>query len=195
MTIDPITAALDQLAAHADQISQLDAREDGHYAATREQITGLTDLARAMDGQLSALTGRLAPPAPDSADDGEPAGPYAPAASPRWWKLADQDREQAIGRLRAWVDQVYRPGYGQLTATLGPCWDQHALCLYALDILAELWSVLYLAPARTQAVLAAQAEYQARLLPALAEQMAAETARCPHARAPGSVNGYARSRS
>ena len=191
MTIDPITAALDQLAVHAEQIAQLDAREDGHHAATREQITGLTNLARDMDGQLSALVGLLAP---NSAGDGH-AGPYVPAPSPRWWKLADQDREQAVGRLRAWVDQVYRPGYGQLTATLGPCWDQHALCLYALDILAELWSVLYLAPARTQAVLAAQAEYQARLLPALAEQMAAETARCPHARAPGSVNGYARSRS
>ena len=195
MTTDPITAALDQLAAHAEQIAQLDAREDGHHTATREQIAAFAALARDMDGQLSALTGRLAPPTPDSADGGEHAGPYTPAPAPRWWKLDGPDRDEAIGRLRAWVDQVYRPGYGQLTATLGPCWDLHTGCLYALDILAELWSVLYLAPARTQAVLSAQAEFQARILPALAEQMAAETTRCPHVQAPGSVNGYARSRS
>ena len=49
----------------------------------------------------------------------------------------------------AWVDQVYRPGYGHLAATLAPCWTSHDLCLYALDILSDLWSVLYLQPERT----------------------------------------------
>ena len=86
-------------------------------------------------------------------------------------------------RLRAWVDQVYRPGYGQLAATLGPCWEAHDLCLYGLDILSDLWSVLYLQPHRTAGMLSAQAEYQARILPALAEQFKAETNAlrpCPH---------------
>ena len=45
------------------------------------------------------------------------------------------------------------------------------LCLYGLDWLMELWSTLYLAPDRDQAALAIQAEWQARLLPALAAQM------------------------
>ena len=82
----------------------------------------------------------------------------------------------------AWVDQVYRPGYGHLAAALGPCWPAHDLCLYALDIASGLWSVLYLQPGRDHALLSAQAEYQARILPALAAQLMTETTRCGHTR-------------
>jgi hypothetical protein len=57
------------------------------------------------------------------------------------------------------------------------------LCLNALDWLSELWSVLYLAAERSPEILAAQAEWQTRLLPAAADQMAAETDGCPHAAA------------
>ena len=84
---------------------------------------------------------------------------------------------------------MYRPGYGQLAATLGPCWDEHPLCLYGLDILSELWSVLYLQAKRHPATLSAQAEFQARILPALAEQLMIETTRCGHAQARKSING------
>jgi hypothetical protein len=44
--------------------------------------------------------------------------------------------------------------------------------------------VLYLQPARTPALVSAQAEYQARILPALADQLRAETNRCGHPRNP-----------
>jgi hypothetical protein len=67
----------------------------------------------------------------------------------------------------------------------GPCWPSHDLCLYGLDILSQLWSVLYLQPERTATLLSAQAEYQAHLLPALAEQLRADTHRCGHPRTPG----------
>jgi hypothetical protein len=80
------------------------------------------------------------------------------------------------------VEQVYRPGYGHLAATLGPCWATHDLCLYGLDIAASLWSVLYLQPSRTPGLISAQAEYQARILPALAAQLMTETTRCGHTR-------------
>ena len=80
------------------------------------------------------------------------------------------------------MDQVYRPGYGHLAAALGPCWPAHDLCLYALDIASGLWSVLYLQPGRDAALLSAQAEYQARILPALAAQLMTETTRCGHTR-------------
>ena len=94
------------------------------------------------------------------------------------------------------MDQVYRPGYGQLAAALGPCWEQHPLCLYGLDIAAELWSVLYLQPVRSPAVLSAQAEFQTGgSLPAIAEQLITETARCAHAQPRRPVNGHARSTS
>jgi hypothetical protein len=45
----------------------------------------------------------------------------------------------------------------------------------------KLWSALYLASSRGAPVLASQAEWQTRLLPALAEQMHIETSRCQHA--------------
>ena len=91
------------------------------------------------------------------------------------------------------MEQVYRPGYGQLAATLGPCWEAHDLCLYALDIASDLWSVLYLQPQRTPGLLSAQAEYQTRILPALAEQLMAETSRCGHTQTRTPLNGRARS--
>ena len=69
-----------------------------------------------------------------------------------------------------------------LFRSLAPCWEAHDLCLYALDILSTLWSLLYLQPDRTPGLLSAQAEYQARLLPAVAVQLQAETNRCGHPR-------------
>ena len=112
-------------------------------------------------------------------DDGE-AKVYRPSPAPRWWKLEGDARDEALAKLRAWVEQIYRPMYGHL-ATLGPCWQNHPLCLFTLDWLSELWSVLYLQSRRTASVLAGQAEFQTRLLPAAAEQLATETARCEHA--------------
>ena len=113
---------------------------------------------------------------------------YQPGAAPP--RLVDACTADAAGRsalaaeLRDWVEHVYRPGYGHLAAALGPCWAAHDLCLYGLDILPALWCALYLQPDRTTGLLSAQAEYQARILPALAAQLAAETTRCGHAPAP-----------
>ena len=101
--------------------------------------------------------------------------------------MCSSDLEQAIAKLRAWVQQVYRPELGWLSASLDDCWEQHPLCLYALDWLSELWSVLYLQHRRTTATLAGQAEWQTRLLPAVAEQLTRETSRCEHA---SGRNGY-----
>ena len=159
MTNDPITAVLQQLADHHDQLTQL-----------AELITSIGDTLREHEAALT----KLAQPTPDA--DG-----YHPSPSPTWWKLAAADRGEPIARLHAWVEQVYRPGYGHLAATLAPCWSSHDLCLYGLDILSDLWSVLYLQPERTPRTLSAQAEYQARILPALAAQLVTETTRCDHA--------------
>jgi len=161
MTDDQITAALDQLAAQREQITRLDTREATHYAT----LTAL----------LAGLTARTSP------DPDDPDG-YQPGPAPAWWQLTPDARTEPVARLRAWVDQVYRPGYGHLAAALAPCWPAHDLCLYALDIASGLWSVLYLQPGRDAALLSAQAEYQARILPALAAQLMTETTRCGHTR-------------
>ena len=200
---DPITAALAQLAAHHERLTALDDRETGHFTALSGRLAELTDLItgigrtlerdaavlarfEALDRQVTDLAAQLTPPADDS--DG-----YHPDPAPPWWKLTAAERNEPITQLHAWVEQVYRPGYGHLAAALGPCWPSHDLCLYGLDILSQLWSALYLQPERTARLLSAQAEYQARLLPALAEQLQAETRRCGHPRTPAPTGGQPRS--
>ena len=204
--MDGFDAALRQLAEHGERLALLDQREAEHFRVVGERlaelgslVTGLGSAVRdqaailaalqGLDEQVAVLTSRLAGLLPEDGD-GE-TGFYQPSPAPRWWKLRGHGREQALERLTGWVEQVYRPGYGQLAAALGPCWAEHPLCLYALDIAAELWSVLYLQAARTPGVLSAQAEYQTRILPALAEQMLAETHRCGHAQLRATANGAA----
>ena len=154
----------------------------------RDQATILAGL-QGLDEQVATLATRL--PSLIENDGGSEAQAYQASPGPRWWKLHGPARGEAIAKLAAWVEQVYRPGYGQLAATLAPCWDQHPICLYALDILSELWSVLYLQSKRNPAMLSAQAEFQTRILPALAEQMMTETQRCRHAQHGAAVNGLA----
>jgi hypothetical protein len=203
---DAVVAALLQITQHAERLAVLDEREAAHY---QETIARLTELGRlltettggvddvrataarqsaildsldGLDQQVAALTSRLTDIAPADNTADQDGKRYRPSPAPLWWKLTGEEQQEAIGRLRAWVEQVYRPGYGHLAATLAPCWEQHPLCLYGLDWLMELWSVLHLTDERGATVLAGQAEWQTRLLPALAEQLHIETTRCQHAR-------------
>ena len=193
MTPDPLPAILDQLTATREQASDLDAREAAHHAELSGQLSQLAGmittisrtlaedtaaLARldALDRQVTELTRHL----PGTSDDGEG---YRPRPAPAWWKLTPGERRAPLTELRDWVEHVYRPGYGHLAAALGPCWPEHDLCLYALDTASQLWCALYLQPERSTGLLSAQAEYQARILPAIAAQLAAETTRCDHASA------------
>jgi hypothetical protein len=190
-----LTAVLLQLAGITQKLAELDQRQAGDARELKERAAALASTVGELKGTtashaqtLAALDGldqqvaELATVAGHLPADGDADRPgYQPSAAPRFWKLDGSARDQAISRLRAWVDQVYRPGYGHLSASLGECWDQHPLCLYILDWLSELWSVLYLAPARTQGTLAGQAEWHTRLLAAAAEQLARETRGCAHA--------------
>jgi hypothetical protein len=105
---------------------------------------------------------------------------YRPVPAPRWWKLDGTERQDAIGRLADWVAVVYRPSYGKLASRLPDCWQQHNLCLFVLDFLSNLHSVLYLRPTRSTPTVSGQAEFHTRLLPVAAELMADETRGCGH---------------
>jgi hypothetical protein len=190
MPTDPRIAVLGQLAAQGERIGEVEAREAAHHAALSGQLAQLTGMIttirralaedtaamarlEALDRQVAELARRL--PGRDGPDGEES---YQPHPAPAWWQPTTE-RKAPIAELRDWAEHVYRPGYGHL-ATLGPCWPQHDLCLYALDILSQLWSVLYLQPGRSASLLSAQAEYQARILPALSAQMTTETTSCDH---------------
>lgn len=190
---DGLTAVLLQLQGLTQQLAELDHREASDVRQIQDRIAGLATLVSSIKDtaadQADTLTAikaiheridELAAQIAGEPDD-EAAEVYQPRPSRRWWKLEGAEREASIASLRAWVDQIYLPGYGYLAASLGDCWDQHPLCLYALDWLSELWSVLYLQPQRTRPVLAGQAEWQTRLLAAVAEQLAHETRHCHHA--------------
>ena len=197
---DVLAAVLIQLSGHAERIGALDARDAdhdqqltaalhdlsaqvtalssrvtevstalAHQSAITSSLEGLGTQVAAIATQVEALTGNR--------DEGNSGG-YHPALPPRWWGLAGPERETAVDHLRAWVEQIYRPGYGKLAALLPACWEHHPACLYILDWLSELWSVLYLAAERDSRVLAAQAEWHTRLLPAAADLMATEGRAC-----------------
>ena len=198
---DAITAALIQIAAHAEHLTSLDDRENAHHQQTAALIGQLTDqiagviarldgmaailsrhasVVNALDGldqQVTAIADQVGKLAARNAAGGDD---YQPVPVPCWWRLNEAEREAAVARLRAWVEQVYRPGYGHLASALPACWEQHPLCLYTLDWLSELWSTLYLGTQRATGDLAAQAEWQTRLLPAAASQMAADATACRH---------------
>jgi hypothetical protein len=200
MTPDPFTAALDQLAACRERVTDLETREATHFGELSGQLTQLagmvTTLSRALaedtaamarldalDHQVAELAAQLTGRGEGNDDDG-----YQPHPATAWWTLSADERRAPVAELQDWVEHVYRPGYGHL-ATLGTCWPEHDLCLYLLDILSQLWCALYLQPGRSTGLLSAQAEYQARILPALAAQLATETTSCGHTTA----NGYPRS--
>lgn len=153
---DPVPVALLALADHAEQLTDLTGRID-------DTGTRLLAIEQYFHGE------------PDKTA-------YSPVPAPRWWMLTAAERAAALDRLAAWVDKVYLTSGGHLARMLAPCWPEHDLCLFVLDFLSELHSVLYLRPTRSARTLADQAEFHLRILPAAADLMKAETTRCDHSR-------------
>src|SRR5260370_30697408 len=119
---------------------------------------------------------------------GDPStGFYTPIQTPRFWRLDGEEKASAVARLRAWVEQVYQPVFGHVARSLPGCWEQHPFCLTVLDVASELHSCLYLQPRRNQGLLSGQGELLTRLMPALADLMARDTAVCGEVH-PGRVN-------
>ena len=131
MTADPLTAVLDQLAAYREQLAQLDDREAAHFAAVGEQLTQLAALItttgrtladdtaalarlEALDRQVTELAAVLAGPGADGKDGISPA-----RRQPGGRSLRPNGSSQSP-ELRAWVEEVYRPGYGHLAASARP---------------------------------------------------------------------------
>jgi hypothetical protein len=192
-----LAAVLLQISEHAERLGLLDAREGEHYQAVSEALAKLhttvaglrstvadqAEILGALEGideTLAVLGAKVASLMPTEAAESDR---YHPIPTVVWWSLDEEEREAARARIRDWVQRILVPYYGHLAKRLGDCWDRHPLCLVQLDWLSELWSVLHLQPERSARDLAAQAELGIRILPAVAEQLAAETTACQHARA------------
>ena len=183
-------------------------------ASTVAEQSGILANLEGIDERLAALVRQYT--GADSGDGDGESRVYRPGPPPPWWHMASDpaleqqvlaladgaattgdsgpagDLPKDIQRLSNWVATVYLPGYGHLAGGLGACWVHHPLCLYTMDWLCELWSVLYLNSRRTPATLAGQAEFQTRLLPAAAAQMEAETSDCCSHRTSASHPGATR---
>jgi hypothetical protein len=171
-----VETALAQLADLEDQVSVLAAARDRDAARLRAMMAARRRPGRRADvmARKTARRQRRGNPA---------AAGYQPIPVPRWWRLQGRERTEAVARLRAWIDTVFRPGYGHLAGQVGPCWEQHDLCLYQLAWLSEMHTAIFLAPER---LLPAEADWHTRLLPAAVALMAEETGRCDHLhRTPG----------
>src|SRR6201995_3324525 len=90
---DPITAIVDQIAGHAEQITRLGTRQAEHHAAVSKQLAELTGqataLGRVVQEHAAALT-QLAAASPAGPD---PDG-YCPGPAPAWWKLGGAGRSE-----------------------------------------------------------------------------------------------------
>jgi hypothetical protein len=145
---------------------------EGALAAALLRLTELAERVDGLDSAVAALGEQFTA--------GPPAQAYEPLPTVQWWRLDATERADELKRLESWTRTVYIPGYGHLAAALPACWAEHDLCLYILDWLIELWSVLYVATdeERTKGTLAGQAEFQTRILPAAVQQMEREGTGC-----------------
>jgi hypothetical protein len=156
------------------KLSDLGTALEGVHGRISDQaviLQSVDGLAETVD-QLIQRFNAIFPP------DDPATGFYTPIQTPRFWLLEGEDRARAIARLRAWVEQVYRPAFGHISKGLPECWEKHPFCLTVLDVASELHSCLYLQPRRNQGLLSGQGELLTRLMPALADLMAKDTAVC-----------------
>lgn len=166
-----LAAALTQLADLQGQVGDLaDAR-----ARDAARLRAMTSALRRRSRQADTAGPRKAIRQQRRHQHGDEG--YQPIPAPRWWQLQGRERAVAVARLRAWVETVFRPGYGHLAEQVGPCWPEYDLCLYQLAWLSEMHTAIFLAPGR---VLASEADWHTRLMPAAVALMAEETGRCDH---------------
>lgn len=169
-------------------------RVQADLAELREQIENIQMNAQRAVGNLAETLQELQdrfdlmfpPEDPDSVY-------YRIEASPLFWRLRGEERDEVIADLRQWVGEVYSENFGYVSAKLPDCWTEHNLILTVVDILKELHSVLYLRPRTTARQLMSQADFFTRYLVPLAEMASADAKNCSHARAKlaGSIGGVA----
>ena len=186
----PITAALQELAAQHERITQLDTREAGDFSALSERLAELADLItgightleddaatlarfEALDRQVAEMAAQFALPTSAATILTRPrlggSSPPPNAKSPSPACTPGSSRSTALATA-TWLPPSAPAG--PPTTCACTAWTSCPPCGRSL----------YLQPSRNARLLSAQAEYQARILPALAAQLMTETSTCGHPR-------------
>jgi hypothetical protein len=197
-----------KLTETVEKLTRLDVREFSHYhehdaklSALGARLTEHRQMLAALDGfpdQVAELAAKVtaaetAEGESDSEDDEADVPFWLPRPTFPWWETYEDPALTAVKRqalldertarlktIIAWVDDIFRPGYGQIAAALPDCWPEHPILVHILDTLTEMWKYFYLNPKRGPGTLRDQAELQTRYLPAYAEQFRAEAKACEH---------------
>jgi hypothetical protein len=166
-----------------DEVLRSIGEHSDELALLRQALNTLGEAAAGQQGTIGALQEQMAALLAEDV----PERGYKPVPAPRWHELSVPEYEAEVGRLRAWVDEVFRPLYGHVAAGLHDCWPKHPLTLVLLDYLAETWKVLHLRRSRSAQILGTQLEFQLRYLPAAAEMLTEDMRQCARVhQAPGS---------
>jgi hypothetical protein len=173
--------ALAQVTAVRQEAETLGGRTDG----IERKLVELGALLSQISSRIAEMKAPARRGGSAASEDGEP---YAVNQAPPWWQPGHERTAGTTARLRDWVEEIYRPGFGYLGKMLAECWDKHPLCVAYLDTLHEAWCLLYIPP-RDPKMVFAQLDWLTRPLLQAAEVMAAETRPClQHGhRAPGDV--------
>jgi hypothetical protein len=133
------------------------ARTQHKHAAA---FDALPELRRQVERILALLT---------DDDQAEPAGWF-------WLTMDGQAREDKLGELSDWVENVPRAQYpGYLAEQIRPCWPSHLEALWELTWLYQLWCRAYLTkrPAPKDA-----ADWHDRWVPGVVRRLGQVMARC-----------------
>lgn len=165
--------ALAQVTAVRQEAGTLGDRTDG----AERRLAELGALLSQMSSRITEMNDSARPGGGKNAGRGDSEPSYEPNQAPPWWEPGHERTHETTARLRDWVDEVYRPGFGHLGKMLGDCWDRHPLCVAYLDTLHEAWCLLYI-PSRDPKMVFAQLDWLTRPLLQAADVMAAETRPC-----------------
>lgn len=152
-----------------------------------QQLAEVRQQIREHDVMLAAVEG-LAGQFADlqvkvTALEGDKAKGHMPRPNPRWWRLSEEEQAAEIGKIRGWFEQIARPFLGPDATRIPDCVWEHPYSVLVLDVACELWGTLWLPERRPPSLLAGQAEYLTRVLPALLDLVVRETKACAHQRA------------
>jgi hypothetical protein len=184
----------DELIGLERQLADL-AGEVRGWTADLKGVPAAVVLAHKLSGEMSDVLARLS-----LLEDGAAAEPqtreprFKFAPQMRWHELDEAGRAEAVARISAWVDTVYRQQFPR-AGDIAPCWQDHPVCVVLLDVLSQLHRALYHGTKRSWGVVHNQAELYVRFGREITALVREELAGCKygqHAAAPSLAGGGGR---